>query len=79
MMPIIQWVIFDKIVINIDISIILFATILICIYNRYMQYVKYVYGITDRINNKVIDKLPKVMITVLILFAILMSINCRWI
>lgn len=44
-----------------------------------MQYVKYVYGITDRINNKVIDKLPKVMITVLILFAILMSINCRWI
>ena len=44
-----------------------------------MQYVKCVYGITDRINNKVIDKLPKVMITVLILFAILMSINCRWI
>ena len=75
----IQWVIFDKLEVTVDTSILIFATILLCIYIRYIHYLKCLYGITDKINNKAINRLPTVMTSILIIAAFIISINCRWI
>lgn len=51
----------------------------VVIYNSYISYVKSAYGITDKSHNKKIERFPKYVSIGLMILALHLSINCKWI